>query len=165
VADYSQQIIRHFTATGYVVINESILLHWHSKVKAFLPPGGHIETNEDPVAALHREIAEETGLETVIIPYDPPIDLSYPQQLPPPITIMVEDIDDPQTGYHQHIDMIYFCRGPERPLLLPQGWFLVKQHQLINNEAMPNSLGRITNIPDDVRHLGLRAINLARKTN
>lgn len=162
MTDYSKQIIRHFTATGYIVINESILLHWHSKVGAFLPPGGHIELNEDPVAALHREIAEETGLETVIIPYGPPIDISYPQQLCPPITIMVEDIDDPHTGYHQHIDMIYFCRGPKTLRSLKKGWFLVTQHQLINNEAMTNSLGQITTIPDDVRLLGLRAINLAR---
>ena len=39
---------RHFTATGYVVIDNSILLHFHPKVKMWLPPGGHIELNEDP---------------------------------------------------------------------------------------------------------------------
>jgi hypothetical protein len=77
---------------------------------------------------------------------------------------MVEDIDDPHTGYHQHIDMIYFCRGPKTLRSLKKGWFLVTQHQLINNEAMTNSLGQITTIPDDVRLLGLRAINLARNT-
>lgn len=162
MTDYSKQIIRHFTATGYIVINESILLHWHSKVGAFLPPGGHIESNENPVQALHREITEETGLETVIIPYQALIDISYPEQIYPPITMMVEDIYDPQTGYHQHIDMIYFCRGPKTLRSLKKGWFLVTQHQLINNEAMTNSLGQITTIPDDVRLLGLRAINLAK---
>ncbi len=53
---------RHFTATGFVVHDDSIALHWHPKVKAWLPPGGHIEPNEDPVQAVLREIEEETGL-------------------------------------------------------------------------------------------------------
>ena len=51
---------RHFTASGYVVFESKILLHWHKKVKAYLPPGGHIEENEDPVQAVLREIKEET---------------------------------------------------------------------------------------------------------
>ena len=160
---HSKQNIRHFTATGYVVVNESVLLHWHSKVGAFLPPGGHIEPNEDPVQALHREITEETGLEAVIMPHEPLLDISYPQQIYPPVTVMIEDIHDPQTGYHQHIDMIYFCRGPKTLHSLKKGWFLVTQNQLLNNEAMTSSLGQMITIPDDVRLLSLRAINLARR--
>ena len=145
------------------MVNESILLHWHRKVWAFLPPGGHIEPNEDPVQALYREITEETGLETAIIPYQDPLPISYPLQIHPPNTIMVEDIDDPQTGYHQHIDMIYFCRGPKTLGLLKEGWFLVNQHQLTNNEAMVNIFGQVVTIPDDVRHLGLQAISIAKQ--
>lgn len=163
MTDHSKQIIRHFTATGYVVVNESILLHWHRKVGAFLPPGGHIEPNEDPVQALQREITEETGLETVIIPYQDTLQISYPLQIHPPNTIMVEDINDPQIGYHQHIDMIYFCRGPKTLNLLKEGWFLVNQHQLTNNESLVNNLGQLAPIPDDVRLLGLQAINMAMK--
>ena len=53
---------RHFTATGYVAHRGRVLLHWHPKVKAMLPPGGHIEADEDPVIAVLREIREETGL-------------------------------------------------------------------------------------------------------
>ena len=54
---------RHFTATGYVVIDNSILLHFHPKVKMWLPPGGHIELNEDPNQAVIREVYEETSIE------------------------------------------------------------------------------------------------------
>ena len=43
--------VRHFTATGFVVHEGATLLHWHPKVKMWLPPGGHIEPNEDPVQA------------------------------------------------------------------------------------------------------------------
>ena len=60
-------LIRHITVTGFIVNKSSTLLHWHNKVKEWLPPGGHIETNEDPVEALNREIYEETGLKIDII--------------------------------------------------------------------------------------------------
>ena len=159
----TQDIVRHFTATGFVVHNGHVALHWHSKVKAWLPPGGHIEDNEDPVQAVVREIREESGLEAVVVQTSPVIELDYPQQVLPPYTIEVEDIDDPVHGYHQHIDMIYFCRGPKTLNLLKEGWFLVNQHQLTNNESLVNNLGQLAPIPDDVRLLGLQAINMAMK--
>ena len=122
---------RHFTATGFIVHNDSIALHWHQKVKAWLPPGGHIEPNEDPVQAVLREIEEETGLEAEVVSTDPGIDLEYPSQVAAPFTIMVEDIDDPVDGYHQHIDMIYFCRlvGAAEPL--NEGWRWVNRAHLV----------------------------------
>ena len=55
-------VVRHFTATGFVVHEGHVVLHWHHKVKAWLPPGGHINENEDPVEAVLREILEETGI-------------------------------------------------------------------------------------------------------
>ena len=33
-----------------------------AKVKAWLPPGGHIENNETPVEAVKRETFEEAGI-------------------------------------------------------------------------------------------------------
>ena len=55
---------RHFTSTVFVVdlSKEAILLHWHEKVCAWLPPGGHIERDEDPVQAAKREVLEETNI-------------------------------------------------------------------------------------------------------
>ena len=83
----------------------------------WLPPGGHIEENEDPVQAVLREIAEETGVSAEVVPTGETVDVEYPTQVHPPFAIMVEDIHDPVDGYHQHIDMIYFCRlvGPPSP--------------------------------------------------
>ena len=101
---------RHFTATAFVVCGDSVALHWHQKVKAWLPPGGHIEPNEDPVQAVLRETMEETGIEAEVVPTSVILDLAYPEQVQPPYTIMVEDIHDPVDGFHNHIDMIYFCR-------------------------------------------------------
>ena len=104
-----KEITRHFTASGYVVQNSSVLLHWHKKVKEYLPPGGHIEQNEDPVEAVLREVKEETGLSVDVIRSDRKLRFQYPLSVASPEHVLVEDIDDPIHGFHQHIDFIYFC--------------------------------------------------------
>ena len=153
-------IVRHFTATAFVVHESKILLHWHPKVQAWLPPGGHIDDNEDPVQAVLREVTEETGIRSQVVSTGPVLDLDYPVQVTPPFTIMVEDIRDPVDGHHQHIDMIYFCRlsGPAGPI--NDGWIWVGKDDLAG--AVP--LGKENNPgvppPDDVRLLGLRAIDV-----
>ena len=113
---------RHFTATAFVVCGDSVALHWHQKVKAWLPPGGHIEPNEDPVQAVLRETMEETGIEAEVVPTSVILDLANPEQVQPPYTIMVEDIHDPVDGFHNHIDMIYFCRPVTASNPLAEGW-------------------------------------------
>ena len=82
--------IRHFTATGFVVDSNAILLHWHPKVLAWLPPGGHIENNEDPVEAILREVLEETGLKVEILSTRDRLDFHDPVQIEPPFIIMIE---------------------------------------------------------------------------
>ena len=59
---------RHFTATGFVVQGSRTLLHWHKRLQQWMPPGGHIEPDEDPVQAVLREIQEETGATAEVIP-------------------------------------------------------------------------------------------------
>ncbi|MGA0277065.1 MAG: NUDIX hydrolase [Candidatus Kariarchaeum pelagius] len=56
---------KHFTATTYIVhANQPItLLHYHRKLRTWLPPGGHLEKNETPFEAAIREIHEETGIQ------------------------------------------------------------------------------------------------------
>ena len=60
-------MIRHFTATGIVLHQDSVLLIEHAKLGWWMPPGGHIDPDEDPVQAVLREVREETGLECQII--------------------------------------------------------------------------------------------------
>ena len=151
--------VRHFTATGFVVHDGHVALYWHSKVNAWLPPGGHIEDNEDPVEAVVREIREETGLRAEVVPTSPIIALDYPTQVLPPFTIMIEDIDDPVQGFHNHIDMIYFCRpvGPAEPL--NHGWRWVSRHDLAKANALELPDGTSEIPPEDVRVLGLHALS------
>jgi 8-oxo-dGTP diphosphatase len=156
--------VRHFTATGFVVHDNHVLLHWHRKVKAWLPPGGHIDENEDPVQAVLREVREETGVEAEVVPTGPRFDLAYPTQVAPPFTIMVEDIHDPVAGYHQHIDMIYFCRlaGPPGPL--NDGWRWVSKDELANgSELMADGIAPALP-PEDVRLLAQQAFEVVAKS-
>ena len=102
-------VVRHFTATAYVVHDGRVALHWHPKVKAWLPPGGHIEENEDPVQAVLRETEEETGLKTVVVPTGPAIDLSFPVLVQPPLTLWVRG---PLPGRNSRLAV---RRGPSFP--------------------------------------------------
>jgi 8-oxo-dGTP diphosphatase len=100
---------RHLTATGFVVQDGRALLHWHRKNRLWLPFGGHLEANEDPVQTVIREVEEECGLVVELL--CPPNSFGI-RNLPvvaPPVVILVEPTTDGVTE-HQHIDMIYFCR-------------------------------------------------------
>lgn len=101
-------MIRHFTATAIVLDHYQVLLLEHRKLSWWLPPGGHIEDNEDPVQAVRREVLEEVGLEVDIVTNQP---FRHPDVgiVEPPFTILVEDVPDPEIGDHQHIDLIYVC--------------------------------------------------------
>ena len=150
---------RHFTATGFVIHEGHVLLHWHPKVRAWLPPGGHIEANEDPVQAVLREIEEETGTQADVVPTGPDFKLDYPAQVTPPFIIMVEDIHDPVAGYHQHIDMIYVCRLAASPNVLNDGWLWVSRADLANSTPLQHGDSPSEPPPKDVRLLAEQAFN------
>ena len=159
--DAEPPITRHFTATGFIVHRGSVALHWHAKVKAWLPPGGHIEPNEDPVQAVKREVLEETGLEVEVLNTGPELRLPYPEEVIPPYTIMVEDIHDPVQGFHKHIDMIYFCR-PTGQTRLPEGWLWVSGSALADSLPLDGAPVPAQPPPEDVRALGIRAIDFTK---
>ncbi len=151
---------RHFTATGFVVHEGRVLLHWHPKVQAWLPPGGHVHENEDPVQAVLREIEEEAGVRAEVVPTGRRFELEYPNQVEPPFTIMVEDIHDPVRGYHQHIDMIYFCRlsGPAGPI--KDGWRWVSSADLAGGLSLEGPGVPPAPPPEDVRVLAREAFRV-----
>ena len=156
------EVRRHFTATGFVVRDGCVALHWHPKVRAWLPPGGHIEPNEDPVQAVKRETLEETGIAVEVAPTSsaPSLGIEYPRQVAPPYAIMVEDIHDPVEGFHQHIDMIYFCRPQAAAASadLPDGWRWVSRESLSERRPLPNADGGAAPPPEDVCRLGMAAV-------
>ncbi|MBK8247381.1 MAG: NUDIX hydrolase [Gemmatimonadetes bacterium] len=61
----------HFTASALVISRdaEQVLLIHHPTLALWLQPGGHIEPSDPTlVAAAHREVLEETGLDATISP-------------------------------------------------------------------------------------------------
>lgn len=149
---------RHFTVTGFVSHHGRTALHWH-KFGIWLPAGGHIEPNEDPVQAMLREVREETGLQVEVLTSSrtPRFAYTQPPQLAAPETIAVYDItngDGSLAEPHQHIDLIYFTRTVETDPVLPQEmqwrWF---------DEA---AIRAATDLNDDVRELSLAAIEAER---
>ena len=154
---------RHFTATGFVINKDKVLLHWHPKVQAWLPPGGHIEENEDPVQAVLREIEEETGVIAQIVPTNSTLDIKYPSQVFSPFTIMLEDINDPNTGYHQHIDMIYFCYLSEASSGIKDGWIWVSKEEVASGKELRYGVPPFKAPPEDVRLLSASAFEMVEK--
>lgn len=156
---------RHHTATAYVSSGKRTLLLWHHKLKMWLPPGGHLEANEDPVQAAIREAREESGLGVVVIaPFDLPMCVG-PGILPPPAVILVEDIVRADQPFHQHIDHVYYTAavGPvDYAAAIPHGahrW--VTGEELGGAFSLPAPDGTLVPVAEDVRFLGVRALAAA----
>jgi ADP-ribose pyrophosphatase YjhB (NUDIX family) len=97
------EITRDFAATTFVVQDGKTLLLWHEKLKAWLPPGGHMEPHELPELAAVREVREETGLDVRLLG-----DRHTIGEVPvliEPVCTLLETIEPG----HQHIDFIYFA--------------------------------------------------------
>ncbi len=56
-----------FTVEVFVVYKNKVLLRMHDKYKIWCSVGGHIELDEDPIQAAHREVKEEVGLGIVLV--------------------------------------------------------------------------------------------------
>ena len=158
----------HFTTTGFVVEGNRTLLLWHKRLGMWVPPGGHIEPDEDPVTAVLREIREETGLEAEVIPTVGEMDISYPQQIQPPYTILVEDSAGKNRSNgpsHKHIDFIYFCRPvgtASAPSIVDQPMQWAEEDAILSGQPLKISeAGPGIGLSEDVRILALKGIELA----
>lgn len=156
---------RHHTATAYVVARGRTLLLWHPRLRMWLPPGGHCEPNEDPVEAVQREALEESGAEVEVIPPPGLIECAGPRVLPPPAVILIEDIHRPDQPYHQHIDHVYFTRARHAvdfDAPIPHGihrW--VTRETLSGEFSLPDPDGTLVDVAEDVRLLGIQALDAA----
>lgn len=153
---------RHFTVSGFVVDGDRTLLHWHRKIQLWLPPGGHIEPNEDPVQAVMREVLEETGISADVVSHEAVSHVSNVSYLPVPLKIIVATVAE---GPHQHIDMSYALRprdGVGRVAAeQDHGFVWVSAAQLRSGEHLSlAACGVDLPPPEDVRVIGLRAIEL-----
>jgi 8-oxo-dGTP pyrophosphatase MutT (NUDIX family) len=102
-------MIRHLTVSALILRDQHVLLIDHRKAQLMLPPGGHVEPDEDPVQTVHREVYEEVGLKVEIVTDPSPVPGLV--TIPAPFVILeIENVNDPVVGPHNHIDLVYVCR-------------------------------------------------------
>jgi 8-oxo-dGTP diphosphatase len=150
-------VIRHFTASGIVLSHDGqVLLIRHRKLGMWLYPGGHLEPDEDPVQAVLREVAEETGLACRIVTESR---FGHPATtvLPAPFTILVHDIPaNAQAPLHQHIDMVY--------VLTPEGGQAIPRLEEVTDCAwVPLADVAVLGTPPEVPSLIAQAAEYARR--
>lgn len=94
---------------------------FHSKLKKWLPPGGHIELGELPHEAALREAYEETGLEVELLDFERVQLAEQPNArcIPSPYFMLEEKIPTwGDTPEHRHIDCIYIAKPKEESPIL-----------------------------------------------
>ena len=96
-----------FTASVYVVFKNKVLLHKHKKYNIWLPPGGHIELDEDPVQAAKREVLEETGLRVKLVGESERQWADQSVELLPPRFVNRHFTEAGKS--HEHVDFIYLA--------------------------------------------------------
>lgn len=99
-----------FTTSVYIVFNNKVLLHKHKVLNLWLPPGGHIELDEDPNESAVREAKEETGLYVTLIGETKIYDShDRARDLIPPRFLNRHFYDKTRT--HEHVDLCFFARS------------------------------------------------------
>lgn len=98
-----------FTVEVFIVHKNKVLLRLHDKYKKWMSVGGHIELDEDPIEAAHREVKEEVGLEVLLVG-NPKISESVDRsrELIPPVALNRHATNQPG---HEHITLVYFARA------------------------------------------------------
>lgn len=164
-------ILRHLTVTGFLVHAERVLLHWHRRNRMWLPMGGHIEPNEDPITAVLREVQEESGIAAEIIAAAPPLPFANIGQLPPPVTVLIAPVRSCSVaqrrgwgGPVEHVDLVYYCRPRDGIATLTPGdpslrW-LTASEVGSNQPYAPAAGVPPSALTDDVRVLALDALRV-----
>ena len=139
-----------FTVCIYIVFQSKVLLHKHKKLHIWLPPGGHIELDEDPNEAAVREAKEETGLDIELVGQERQYDTPYKtREVIPPRYLTRHFYDTSHT--HEHVNLAYFAlaRSADAKHEIEGGeikWF--------GGEELKNN----TDIVEDVRTQALAAL-------
>ena len=105
-----------FVVSIFIVHKNKTLLVYHKKYNEWVPIGGHVDLNEDPEEALHKEIWEESHLKVRLFSQAPKISHPGVKSLPAPDFMDVHRITDT----HKHIALIYFGTSTSSKAVLHQ---------------------------------------------
>lgn len=101
---------KHFTASAVVLYKESVLLVHHPRLKAWVPPGGHIEPGELPDEAAIREVLEETNVAVEVVSQDVP-DTGNKEVFVLKQPLCMHQVKAFEKDEHvYHIDIVYLCQ-------------------------------------------------------
>lgn len=124
----------------FVLIDEKVkkfLLIDHIKAKLWLPPGGHVEKDEDPDETVKREIQEELGVEAQFIVNNP-------------FFITVTETVNIDAG-HTDVSLWYILRGNstkqvdyDKKEINGYKWFLFEEILKLNNYGFDPQMRRFT---------------------
>lgn len=130
---------KQFTVSGLVRDEEDrrLLLVHHRKLGFWLPPGGHIEPDETPQAAVLREVLEETGVRARLVSgigMDLGCDGVTQEQLAVPLTMGYQLIPArPGEPEHIHMDFEFLLAADSAAPLEAEpaevsevGWFTLE---------------------------------------
>jgi len=150
-----------FTAAGYVVSGEKVLLVSHRKLKKWLPPGGHIMKDkagkfiESPEETVIREVREETGFDVEICGKSYCDYGSTQEMMMIPESMHIHPIDKE----HNHFGFDYFCKiKGQRTEIKEQEkykWFSEKELRDYPHNVTPELLSH-------VRAMAIKAIKKLR---
>jgi len=129
---------RHFCVTVYVADESFSKFAFvrHKKLNKWLPPGGHVESNETPDAAALREVFEETGLKVKFV--------GEPLPFGNLITPLGNQLNVITEGVHEHMDLIYAAIATSESLTLNDlesngiAWFTVDQIMKSDFDTFPS---------------------------
>jgi len=118
-------------SVGLIVMNpehEVLLLDRRKGVLGWAGPAGHLESGEDPLCALRRELFEETGVE---------LNSSYK-------LVLHADMDNAcKRGFNSHEWWVYMLRAKDDRLELKEpekhkgiGWFTLKEINTLELEPV-----------------------------
>lgn len=111
---FSRSAELHVTASALVVHvpTRRVLLRWHTKMQQWMQVGGHFDAGEtDPWAVAVREAREETGLDDLASPTDPPS------------LVQVVIVPVPTNGSehaHEHADLRYVLTTDHPESITPE---------------------------------------------
>lgn len=111
-----KKILKHFCVTVYIFDRETnkFVFLKHKKLNKWLPAGGHIEENENPIDAARREVFEETGLSNINFISADINTNSISNLLINPFGIQLNKIKE----NHEHLDLIYLATIDKREDLI-----------------------------------------------
>lgn len=144
-----------FTVEAFIVHGDQVLLRMHDKYKLWLPPGGHIELDEDPTEAVVREAKEEVGLEIVLrgeVSRFSQLDAGQKVLLPPRF-MSRHHINDT----HEHVCMYYFATSASTQVSV-SGDDVSQEWKWFNEAELADPKYRVR---EDIRSYATRALKAA----